>query len=256
MRIVSLINGSLLSESASQLALSYAHSVQLPFTALFINNGQESAERVAATVEVLKTQAENLQVEFEFVELEGDVIEQLQHYCQLYAVDTLFCATRQNSKLRSFSEHIIKAKIETNVAVVKIKNVAHSQYAQRILLLSKEQINPHVYVLWLGLVKAFSAHGRIHFSVGKNFAKANSKSGLKYQAAPFMQLATLAGIAEGQVHISNAIAKMDVETVHKYLIEHDIDLLMMRNDIYKTSEQNEIGDQSSANSIIVYPWEG
>ena len=256
MRIVSLINGSLLSESASQLALNYAGSVQLPFTALFIDNGNESIERVRETVSVLQAQAEALQIEFEFVQLEGDVIEQLQHYCQLYAVETLFCATRQNSKLRSFSEKIIHAKIETNIAVVKIKNVAHSQQPQRLLLLSKEQINPHVYVLWLGLIKAFCAYGRIHFAVGKGFSHASSKSGLKYHAAPFMQLATLAGIAESQVHIANSVQKMDVETVHRYLVEHDVDLLMMRNDLYSKQELNDIGDESSANSIIIYPWEG
>jgi len=45
MRVVSLMNGSLLSEAASVYAISYAKSIDLPLTFLFVDNGLESIEK-------------------------------------------------------------------------------------------------------------------------------------------------------------------------------------------------------------------
>ncbi|WP_240693181.1 universal stress protein [Thiomicrorhabdus indica] len=256
MKVVSMINGSLLSESASYYAISYAQSVNLPFTALFIDNGKESKERVQKSVESLHEIAEAHNVEFEFIELQGDVIEQLQHFCQLYAVDTLFCATRQDSKLRSFSENIIKSDIETDIAVVKIKNVAHVKSTGRLMLVSKEQINPHTFVLWLGLLKHSDGYGRIYLASEKGFAKATTKSGLKYLAAPFMQLAIMAGISEENIEVINAIKPMGAEGLQRYVVENNMDLLVIRSGVYPTRQLADIGDHCSVNSIVFYPWKG
>lgn len=256
MRVVSMINGSLLSEAASYYAISYAKSISLPYTALFIDNGKESTDRVHKSVEALRKVAEEQQVEFEFVSLEGDVVEQLQHFGQLYAVDTLFCATRQDSKLRSFSEHIIKSEIETDIAVVKIKNISHVRAMSRLMLVSKEQINPHVFVMWLGLLKAHEGCGRIYLASEKGFAKASTKSGLKYLAAPFVQLASMAGIASNQIEVVNAIKPMEPDDLLRYVVENSIDLMVIRSGVYSVKELNEIGDHSSVNSIAFYPWKG
>lgn len=256
MRVVSMINGSLLSEAASHYAIAYAKSVSLPYTALFVDNGKESEERVQKSVEVLRETAEQHDVAFEFVELQGDVVEQLQHFCQLYAVDTLFCATRRDSKLRSFSEHIIKSEIETDIAVVKIKNVSRVHDAQRIMLASKEHINPHTFVMWLGLLKFSNGYGRIYLASEKGFAKASTKSGLKYIAAPFVQLARMAGLGSDQIEVVNAIKPMGAEDLLRYVVENNMDLVVIRSGVYPLKELNEIGDNSSVNSIVFYPWKG
>jgi len=256
MRVVSMINGSLLSETASFYAISYAKSVGLPYSALFVDNGKESNERVQASVKVLHDLCEAQDVEFEFVRLEGDVVEQLQHFCQLYAVDTLFCATRQNSKLRSFSEHIVHSKIETDIAVVKVKNVARVRGAKRFMLISKEQINPHAFVLWLGLLKVNDGYGRIYLASEKGFAKASTKSGLKYIAAPYVQLASLSGVSSDNIEVVNAITPMTPDDLMRYVVEHNIDLMMIRSGVYSAAQLNQIGDHSSVNSIAFYPWRG
>lgn len=256
MRVVSMINGSLLSESASFYALTYARAVQLPFTALFVDNGKESKEAVEQSVEALQEFAEANNVRFEFVQLQGEVVPQLQHFCQLYAVDTLFCATRQKSSLRSFSEQIVKSEIETDIAVVKVKNISHVRSSSRLMLVSREHINPHVFVMWLGLLKANGGNGRIYLSSEKAFAKATTKSGLKYLAAPFMQLATLSGIASGNIEVINALQPMDVEALLRYEAENNIDLVVIRAGVYPVKELNHLGDHSGVNSIIFHPWKG
>ena len=256
MRVVSMINGSLLSESASYYALSYARAVQLPFTALFVDNGKESEERVQKSVAALQEYAEANNVSFEVVTLQGEVVPQLQHFCQLYAVDTLFCATRQKSSLRSFSEQIVKSGIETDIAVVKVKNVTHVRSFNRLMLVSKELINPHVFVLWLGLLKANDGVGRIYLSSEKAFAKATTKSGLKYLAAPFMQMATLSDIPADNIEVVNALQPMDAEALLRYEVENNIDLLVIRAGVYPQKELNHIGDHSGVNSIIFHPWKG
>ncbi|MBO1925078.1 universal stress protein [Thiomicrorhabdus sp. 6S3-12] len=256
MRVVSMINGSLLSEAASFYAFTYAQAVQLPFTALFVDNGRESEERVQQSVNALQELANANEVEFEFVRLEGEVVPQLQHYCQLYAVDTLFCATRRESRLRSFSENIVASGIETDIAVVKVKNVSHVRSAKRLMLVSSEYINPHVYAMWLGLLKVNEGSGRIYLSAEKAFAKASTKSGLKYQAAPFMQIATLSGISADKLEVINALKPMDPEALLRYMVENNIDLVVFRSGVYPAATLNRIGDHSSVNSITFYPWKG
>lgn len=254
MRVVSMINGSLLSESASYYALSYARSVQLPFTALFVDNGKESQKAVEQSVQALQKFADANNVPFEFVQLQGEDVPQLQHFCQLYAVDTLFCATRQKSSLRSFSEKIVNSGIETDIAVVKVKNISHVRSSNRLMLVSREKINPHVFVLWLGLLKVNDATGRIYLSAEDGFAKASTKSGLKYLAAPFMQLAALSGAGEDQIEVVNALQPMDVEALLRYEAENNIDLLVIRAGVYPKKELNHLGDHSGVNSILFYPW--
>lgn len=251
-----MINGSLLSESASYYAITYAQSISLPYTALFVDNGKESLERVQKSVEVLREIAEAHQVEFEFVQLEGNVVDQLQHFCQLYAVDTLFCATRQDSSLRSFSEHIVSSGIETDIAVVRVKNLSRVRSTKRLMLVSREHINPHVFVMWLGLLKVNDAHGRIYFSAKEAFENATTKSGLKYQAAPFVQLAALGGVDEEQLDIVNALKPMGPEMLLRYLVENNIDLVVFRAEVYPKHELDEIADHSSVNSIVFHPWKG
>jgi hypothetical protein len=254
MRVVSMINGSLLSESASYFALAYAQSVDLPFTALFIDNGKESEERVSKTVAALTEMASVNSVEFEFVKLEGAVVAQIQHFCQLYAVDTLFCATRKQSSQDSFSREIVKSGIETDIAVVKVKNVAMVHSSKRILMVSKEKICPHAFVMWLGLIRSFDARGWIHLAAKKAFSHATTKSGLKYLAAPFMQLARLSGFDSDKIQVVNSLQAMDTDQVLRYVVEHSVDLLVLSDGVYTQKACEQLTDKLSVNAIVFHPW--
>ncbi len=254
MRILTLINGSLLSEAASKLAVFYAAQVKLPLTAIFVDNGRESVSRASASAKALEKLAEQHEVQFEYLPLEGEVITQLEHYCQLYAIDTLFCATRHQSDARFFSEQIVEAKIETDVAVVKIKSIGQLESCQQVMLVSNEQINAHAYVLWLGLIKHWQTSGLLYLSQQSTFLNAHTHSGIKYQTAPFMQIATLSGCDSDRIEAVNTLQPMSVEQMLHYQIEKSVNLAIYTEGSYSAKSLRKLGESSGVNSIIFYPW--
>lgn len=252
MRVVSMVNGSLLSEIASFYALAYAKSVQLPLTLLFIDNGEEPLNKVKAAITSLEEIAEANKVEVETVTLKGKVIDQLHHYVQLYAVDTLFCATRKLSKNHSFSQKIIQAKLETDIAVVKVKNISHVRSVHRILLAAGNQVNIHAYLLWIGLISNHEAMGKLYLQNAQKASFATTKSGLKYEAAPFVQLAQM---LDKKIEVVNAMQPINVEAINHYLVTNNLDLAIFYAPAYSQKLLNDITDISGINSILFYPWQ-
>lgn len=251
MRVVSLVNGSLLSETACFYAIAYAKSVKLPLTLLFIDNGKESLEKVESSIETLKALSEANQVETDTVMLEGSVVSQLQHYAQLYSIDTLFCATRKLSNSNSFSDKIVKSGLETDIAVVKVKHVPQVRSYHRVLLLSGEKVNAHAYLLWLGLLMGNQAKGKLYLQNSHSAQNASGKSGLKYESAPYMQIANM---LEQQVEVVQALQPISPERINNYLVENAFDLAVYTASDYPQKLLDHITDDASTNSILFYPW--
>ncbi|WP_024850960.1 universal stress protein [Hydrogenovibrio kuenenii] len=251
MRVVSLVNGSLLSEAASFYAIAYAKSVKLPLSFLFIDNGKESLERLESSIATLQEIAEAHDVETEAVILEGGVLSQLQHYAKLYSIDTLFCATRKLSNSHSFSDTIVKAGLETDIAVVKVKNVSQVRSYRRSLLVSGVHINPHAYLLWLGLLIGNEASGKLYLQNSHSAKHASTKSGFKYESAPFMQIANM---LNQDVDVVQVLQPMSTERINNYLVENDFDLAVYNASDYSKKLLDEVTDESSTNSILFYPW--
>lgn len=251
MRVVSLVNGSLLSEAASLYAINYARSVQLPLTLLFIDNSEESVEKLHLSVASLKEMADAQEVEVETVILQGDMLTQLKHFEQLYAIDTLFCATRKLSQSHSFSEKIVRAGLETAIAVVKIKNLPQVRSYHRVMLAAGKAVNPHAYLLWLGLLGDEHSLGKLYLQNSRSASKASTKSGLKYEAAPFVQIAKM---LNQSVEVVNSMQPVDPEEINAYLIANNLDLAIYDANAYSQKMLNRITDESSVNSIIFHPW--
>lgn len=251
MRVVSLVNGSLLSEAASLYAITYAKSVRLPLTLLFIDNDLESIEDFYLSEASLKELAKAQEVDVEVVILEGDTLVMLRHFMQLYAIDTLFCATRKESKSHSFSDKIVGAGLETDIAVVKIKNVSHVRSYHRILLVAGRSINAHAYLLWLSLLNENDSLGKIYLQNSQSASKATTKSGLKYEAEPFVQIAKM---LHKSVEVVNTLQPVNPKAMNNYLIANNLDLVIYDAHAYLKGVLNEISDESSINSILFYSW--
>lgn len=251
MKVVSMVNGSLLSETASFYALAYAKSVQLPLTLLFIDNGAESLEKVKTAMTSIEEIAEANGVGIESVTLEGKIIDQLRHYVQLYAIDTLFCATRKLSNTHSFSQKIVQAKLETDIAVVKVKNISQVRSVHRILLAAGDKVNVHAYMLWLGLITSNGAMGKLYLQNPQKASVATTKSGLKYEAEPFVQIAQMLG---KKIEVVNAMQPINAEDINRYLVSNNLDLAVFYAPAYPPKLLNEITDISGVNSILFYPW--
>lgn len=251
MKVVSLVNGSLLSEAASFYAISYAKFSKLPLVFLFVDNGQESPEKFQSSLATLSEIAEANQVVYESVILSGDVIEQLKRFTQLYSINMVFCATRKQSIAHSFSDRIIKSGIETAIAVVKVINVSLVRSFHRILLATGEEINPHCFLLWLALGVSNESLGKLYLQNARSFRKASSKSGLKYTAAPFVQLAEM---FKFDVEVVQVLEPIKPRSMNNLLIENDIDLVVFNTTSHSQAVLNQVTDQSSTNSILFYPW--
>lgn len=252
MRVVSLVNGSLLSEVASFYAISYAKSIESPLTFLFVDNGLESIEQFQSSIASLEEIAEANQVNFETVILKGDVISQIKHFAQLYSINTVFCATRKQSKAASFSDKIIASGLETAIAVVKVKNVSQVHSFRRVLLVAGETINPHCYLLWIGLISANQALGKLYLQNNRRVKKASSKSGFKYLASPFVQLAAM---LKQQIEVVQVLQPINPALMNNYLVENDLDLAIYDARAFPKKILNQMTDQSGINSILFYPWQ-
>ena len=251
MRVVSLVNGSLLSEAACLYAISYARSVQLPLTLLFVDNGMDSLAGFQQSEATLKSLAKAEDVEIEVVILEGDTLANLHHFAQLYAIDTLFCATRKQSKSHSFSNKIVAAGLETDIAVVKIKNISQVRSSHRILLAAGNTINAHAYLLWLSLLREVDSLGKLYLQNSTSASKATTKSGLKYEAEPFVRIANM---LDKSVEVVNTLQPVNPEDMNNYLIANNLDLVIYDAHAYSSRVLNQVSDESSINSILFYAW--
>ncbi|WP_019557277.1 hypothetical protein [Thiomicrorhabdus arctica] len=251
MRIVSLVNGSLLSEAASLYAITYAKSVQLPLTLLFIDNGLESIEHFRLSELSLKELAKAQDVDIEVIILAGDILDTLHHFAQLYAIDTLFCATRKQSSSHSFSDKIVAARLEMDIAVVKVKNVSHVRSYHRVLFAAGSSINVHAYMLWLGLLKDNEALGKLYLQNNRSAFKTTTTSGLKYEAEPFVQMAKM---LHKSVEVVNTLQPVNPEAMNNYLIANNLDLVIYDAHAYSKRILNQVSDESSINSILYYSW--
>jgi hypothetical protein len=251
MRVVSLVNGSLLSEAASFYAIIYAKAMQLPLTLLFIDDGRESVEKWQLSVASLKELAVSQEIEVESLTLQGEVLSQLHHFSRLYAIDTLFCATRKLSKHHSFSDKIVGAGLETDIAVVKIKNISKIRSYQRVFFAAGEHPNLHAYLLWLGLLQDGEIMGELCLAGQERFKSLGPAFTRQYTAKPFMQLARM---LQRNVEIESTLLPHDAEQIDNYLLANGFDLALFDASAYPQKLLNQVTDEAAVNTIQFYPW--
>lgn len=251
MKVVSLVNGSLLSEAASLYAITYAKAAQLPLTLLFIDNGQESLEKHRLSVASLQELAASQEVEVESVILEGDTLAQLRHFTRLYRVDTLFCATRKLSRNHSFSDKIVRAGLKADIAVVKVKNMSKVRGYHRVFFAAGDSPNPHAYFLWLSLLWDDEVMGKLCLTRAGGFRSAERSTFRYYAAQPFIQLARM---LQKNVAMVSALQPHDEVEFNNYLLANSFDLALFDAAAYPKKLLNRVTDEAAANSILFYPW--
>lgn len=133
MRVVSLINGSLISETSSVYALNYAKKLGATFDLVHIKS-QDSLNEVKQSVENLSTIASAADVENEFLIFEN--LKGFIKYVDEKDIDMIFCSTRQNHSLfdKSFVQILIRAGMKTDLAVVKVVKLSMQNNVDRIVL--------------------------------------------------------------------------------------------------------------------------
>jgi len=146
MRVISLINGSLISETAALYALYYAKLLNFHITFIHIES-KDSLEEVNLSVNNLSLEAKFLGVENNFLVLKK--VSQLKDFVKNKEVDIIFSSTRHNHSIldKSFVDKIISLKLKTDLAVLKIVKLGNIKIDNIILPIRETRLSVKKFAL-------------------------------------------------------------------------------------------------------------
>ncbi len=162
MRVISLINGSLSSESSSIYALHYAKRLGCKFSLVYIKEKVYSTE-LEKSFENIKHSADFLQLDIELLVFE-DLLE-FKDFIQFKDIDMLFCSSKQNHTIfdRSFAQSIIKMEMKVDLAVVKVVKLFRANSIESIILpIRGSKLSVKKFTLFYTFVLAYDAKGEIY----------------------------------------------------------------------------------------------
>lgn len=170
MIVISLINGSMISETSSLYALKYAKQLNLKLYLVHIKSN-DSLEDVKKSVGNIETLISKYDVEYEFIIL--DTLKELKKIVQKRDVDMLFCSTRHKHSFfdKSFVKTIIKQNMKVDLSVVKIVKIGLAQSVDRVILPIREaKLSVKKFALFSTFIAMFDAKAEI-YSIDKTSNK-------------------------------------------------------------------------------------
>jgi hypothetical protein len=116
MRVVSLINGSLSSETASIYALHYASKLSYKISLVYIKE-REYSQELEKSFQNIKHSADFLEVECELLIFEN--LKEFKNFIQTRDIDMLFCSSRYKHSIfdRSFAQSLVKMDMKVDLAI-------------------------------------------------------------------------------------------------------------------------------------------
>jgi nucleotide-binding universal stress UspA family protein len=140
MKVVAAINGSLVAEGSAFLALYYAKELGFDLLLLHVKNPKDALSDVKKSAAEIEKVAQNEGVACETIFLKGHQRDAIPACLEPLHVDTFFCSTRMHKRFitDSFSEHLLKMKLNTNIAVVRIVHMHNFKEVNALLLPIKE----------------------------------------------------------------------------------------------------------------------
>jgi len=174
MQVVSLINGSLSSETSSIYALHYAKRQGCKFSLVYIKEKIYSKD-LDKSFENIKHSADFLEVDTELLIFEN--LTEFNDFVKLKDVDMLFCASRHNHSIfdRSFVQSIIKMDMEIDLAVVKVVKLFRANSVDNIILpIRGSKLSIKKFTLFYTFAFAYEAKAEI-YSIDKISKRALDK---------------------------------------------------------------------------------
>jgi hypothetical protein len=230
MRVISLINGSLISETSSIYALHYAKFLGFNFTLVYIN-GKDSIKEVNKSVEDLTHIADTLEVESEF--LTFDDLDELKEFIETKDVDMLFCSTRHKHSIldKSFVQTIIKKDIKVDLSVVKVVKLGRADSVDNIILpIRDSKLSVKKFTLFSAFSLAYSSKAEI-YSVDKvspiEFHKGSMKEKLQEVIFNLRHYFRLAKMMDFKFSIKHDCALGEGERVETHIAKHGYDLAIV-----------------------------
>lgn len=166
MRVVSLINATMISETSSIYALYYAKSFSLKLSLVHIKDNDPEAiiDKVFADIKKL---ASSLDVEVDLLVYES--LDELDSLIANKNVDTLFCSTKHNRSIfePSFAKKIIDMGMKVDLAIVKVVKLAGADSIEKIIMpIRGFQLSVKKFTFFSVFVNAYGSDAEI-FSIDK-----------------------------------------------------------------------------------------
>lgn len=133
MVVISLINGSIISETTAIYALKYAKKLEYKYIVAHIQ-GNDSLEDVETSVQNITKLSKNNEIDSEFITFE--TLDDFSEFVAIKDVDMLFCSTRHKHTLfdKSFVKSLLKKNLRADLAVLKVVKLGVAQSVDKIIL--------------------------------------------------------------------------------------------------------------------------
>jgi len=233
MRVISLINGSLSSETTSIYALHYAKRLAYKVSLVYIKEREYSKE-LDKSFENIKHSADFLEVETELLVFED--LEEFKNFIESKDVDMLFCSSRHNHCILdgSFAQAIVKLDMRVDLAVVKIVKLFRANSVDSLILpIRGSKISIKKFTLFCTFAFAYNARAEI-YSIDKisknNLSKIHSlqiKRNLKELIFNLRHYFRIATLMDFKFNLKHDYTLAEGEQVKSHIAQHGYDLAIV-----------------------------
>lgn len=159
MRVITLINGSLISQTSAVYALSYAKKMGAPLDIIHIRS-KDPIEEVRLAAEELQNASSEVITEF-FV---FDTFKEFEHYLDGKEIDIIFCSTRHDHSLfdKSFAQTLIRAKLPADLAISKILKPMQGNIEKIVLPIRSTKLSVEKFSFFTALSEAYNAKATVY----------------------------------------------------------------------------------------------
>lgn len=233
MRVISLINGSLSSETSSIYALHYANKLSYKLSLVYIKEPVYSKEldKSFANIKYLATL---LEVESELLIFENLI--EFKDFIKSRNVDMLFCSSRHNHIIldKSFAHSVLKMDMEVDLAIVKIVKLHRADSIDSIVLpIRGSKLSVKKFTLFYTFALAYDAKAEIYSidKLSKNqLAKVGSvqiKNRLKELIFDLRHYFRIAETINFKLNLKHDYTLAEGKKVKTHIAQHGYDLAIV-----------------------------
>jgi len=233
MRVISFINGSLISENASLYALRYATQMKLKIDFIHVE-GKDSLSEVQKSAKKLISLADSFNLENRF--LLFDSFDAAKEYLMCRELDVIFCASRHNHSFfdKSFAQTLLKANIKTDLAIVKILKLSMQESVDKLIMpIRDSKLSVRKFSFYSAFTLAYNAEAEI-YSLDKfsktqmaNLSIAHEKKRLQEIIFNLKHYIALARMMHIKFSIKHNFALLEDEKVTVHIVKNNYDLAII-----------------------------
>lgn len=265
MRVVSLINGSLTSQTASIYALHYVKTLELPFSIIHIKNTKDTLDDVNKSYKDIEEKALQFGLEIDLKLFEN--LLEFKTFINTHDIDMLFCSTKYHHSIldTSFSKSLIQMKLKADIAIVKVLKVYGAEIVENIILpIRDSKLSVKKFTLFSVFAKAYNAKSEIYSvdKISKSDAawidKIDKKKKLEEIIFSLRHYLRLAKIMNFKFSIKHDFAFIQGDLVKSHIVKQNHDLIIIgahhKNTFFGSHPTDILFKDPIVNSIYFIPY--